>query len=114
MSDGRLPLNARINRDRTDRISRRQAHIALHHVRSWNRKNSNIDASSRRIVYGHLKRRIAEHAVSEDDVAFDSSDKHDTVRVAEDDVVDDDVIVGAGIDKTDAEVVALACVTIPT
>lgn len=61
-----------------------------------------------------MKRGIAEHAVSEDDVAFDSSNQHDAVCVAEDDVVDYDVVVGARIDETDAEVGTLACVTIPT
>jgi len=61
-----------------------------------------------------LKRWIADNAVSEDDVAFDSSNEHDAIGVAEDDVVDYDVVVSAGIDKTDAEVAALACVAIST
>jgi hypothetical protein len=57
---------------------------------------------------------IAQDAVSENDVAFDASDEHDSVCVAEDDVVDNDVVVGARRAKTDAEVAALSCVTIPT
>ena len=109
-----LALYARINRDRTHGVSCREAHVTLHYVGSGSCKDSNINASCPRNAYGHLKGGIAENAVSEDDVAFDSSNEHDAVCVAEDDVIDYDVVVGARIDKTDAEVATLACVTIPT
>ena len=98
--------------DRTHGIRRRQADIALHDVGAGSRQISNIDAGSPRTAHGHLNGRIAQHTVSEHDVSFDSSNEHDAVGVAEDDVVDNDVVVGTRRNKADAEVTTLSCVTI--
>jgi len=40
-----------------------------------------------------LNGRIAHHEVSEDDIAFDAGNDDDSVCVAQDDVVDDNVVV---------------------
>jgi len=62
----------------------------------------------------HLNRRITYDKVANDDVADDACDKVDAVGVPNGNVVDDDIVVGAGVDEADSEVTALRRVSVPT
>ena len=58
--------------------------------------------------------RIADDEVSENDISFDPSDENDPVRVPDDGVVDNNVVVRARRAETDAKVTTLSCISVST
>ena len=61
-----------------------------------------------------MDRRVADDKVAHDDVPLDAGHEGDSICIANYCVPDDDVIVGTRSDETDAEVVALDCVSVTT
>jgi hypothetical protein len=74
----------------------------------------NIDAAACSVVHGNLHRRIASDEVCTDDISLDSRDQKDPIRIPDNRVVLDYVIVRARSDKTYTEVVRLSRVSIST
>lgn len=66
------------------------------------------------MVYGNLHRRIARDEVGTYGISLDSRSHDNAIRIPDNDIVLDYVVIVTGRDKPYAEVVALACVSIST
>jgi hypothetical protein len=66
------------------------------------------------VVHVHLDGRVADDQVTTDDVTLDPGSHIETVCVAGDGVVLDDIVVSASALNADAKVVALGCIAIST
>ena len=100
----------------TGRIYRSQAKIVFNGVRARSGTISDVNSARCRIVDGDLHARVPGDDVLTDDISFDPSVDNDSVCVPDDDVIDEDVVVGCApeVDETDAEIATLTRVTIST
>lgn len=109
-----LPLSSRrIVHSRTSRIDSRQAEIVLKRVRAGRRIVPNIDSAGCGIIDGNLHGRVSDDDVPTYEVSL-SAEENDPIHISHDGVFHDDVVVGVSPNNTDAEVVALACVSVST
>jgi hypothetical protein len=104
---------------RADGIDRRQTEVVLEGVGVRLCQVPNIPARGRRYRDRHLHRRITGNHIAPYDIPGDAGSQIDAVGVPENRIVFDDVVVSAGRDDADAEVVGLcsepvSCYPVPT
>jgi len=66
------------------------------------------------MIHGNLQRRVADHEISLKNISLNARSNEDPIRIPDDGVIFDDVLLIGRTGESDAEVAALGCVSIST
>ena len=98
----------------TWRVDTTQADVAVECIGTSSRRVLDIDAGAWTMIHGNLQRRVADHEISLKNISLNARSYEDPIRISDDGVIVDDVLLIGRTGESDAEVAALGRVSIST